>query len=107
MKKNYFETSTHLIHEYFSLEPKKLAKAESQVRYAVETVRKQQNAVLNAIEGAQMQTLSKGVQKITPAFQWAQSLDHVFLNVKFATRMDSPGCLDTFDPNISIGNNTF
>ena len=25
MKKNYFETSTHLIHEYFSLEPKKLA----------------------------------------------------------------------------------
>ena len=54
-----------------------------------------------------MQTLSKGVQKITPAFQWAQSLDHVFLNVKFATRMDSPGCLDTFDPNITIGNNTF
>jgi hypothetical protein len=81
--------------------------AESQVRNAVETVRKQQNAVLNAIEGAQMQSLSKGVQKITPAFQWAQSLDHVFLNVKFATRMDSPGCLDTFDRNISIGNNSF
>jgi hypothetical protein len=29
------------------------------------------------------------------------------LSVKFATRMDSPGCLDTFDPNITISSNAF
>lgn len=51
--------------------------------------------------------MSKGVTKISPAFQWAQSLDHVFLSVKFAKRMDSPGCLDTFDKNITLGNNSF
>jgi len=54
-----------------------------------------------------MSTMTKGVIDINPAFQWAQSLDHVILSVKFATRMDSPGCLDTFDPNITLGNNTF
>ena len=54
-----------------------------------------------------MLTLSKGVIKISPAFQWAQSLDHVYLSVKFAKRMDSPGCLDTFDKNITLGNNSF
>ncbi len=63
--------------------------------------------MLNVLDGAQLLTLSKGVTKISPAFQWAQSLDHVFLSVKFATRMDSPGCLDTFDKNISLGNNSF
>jgi hypothetical protein len=54
-----------------------------------------------------MSTMTKGVIDINPAFQWAQSLDHVILSVKFTTRMDSPGCLDTFDPNITLGNNTF
>ena len=29
------------------------------------------------------------------------------LEVKFATRMDSPGCLDTFDPNITIQEDRF
>ncbi len=29
------------------------------------------------------------------------------LSVKFATRMDSPGCLDTFDPNITITKDAF
>jgi hypothetical protein len=47
-------------------------------------------------------TMTKGVTEISPAFQWAQSLDNVMLSVKFATRMDSPGCLDTFDPNVTI-----
>ena len=42
--------------------------AESVARNAVDQVRKQQNAVLNAIEGAQMLTLSKGVTHINPAF---------------------------------------
>ena len=54
-----------------------------------------------------MLTMTKGVTEISPAFMWAQSLDHVMLSVKFATRMDSPGCLDTFDPNITINSTHF
>ena len=55
-----------------------------------------------------MQALSnKQVTVISPAFQWAQSLDHVVLSIKLATRMDSPGCLDTFDQNITLTENAF
>jgi hypothetical protein len=31
----------------------------------------------------------------------------VSLSVKFATRMDSPGCLDTFDQNVTIEERRF
>lgn len=54
-----------------------------------------------------MLTMTKGVTVISPAFQWAQSLDHVLLSIKLATRMDSPGCLDTFSPNITFGEKKF
>ena len=33
-------------------------------------------------------------QTIYPAFQWAQSLNNIFIEIKFAHRHDSPGCLD-------------
>ena len=46
-------------------------------------------------------------QKVTPALQWAQSLDSVFLEIKFAHRHDSPGCLEMSDLNINITNSTF
>ena len=41
-------------------------------------------------------------QKITyknifPASQWAQSLDNIFIEIKFAHRHDSPGCLEVED----------
>jgi len=41
IKKNYFDTCTYLLQEYFSLEPKKLSKAESSVWNAIDQVRKQ------------------------------------------------------------------
>jgi len=42
---------------------------------------------------------------LAPAFQWAQSLDNVFINIKYATRFDTPGCLETFNENITIEEN--
>lgn len=33
-------------------------------------------------------------QKVIPVYQWAQSLDNIYIEVKFAHRFDSPGCLD-------------
>ncbi len=39
---------------------------------------------------------------ISPAFRWAQSLEQVFLEIKWATRFDSPACLDTFDHDYRV-----
>ena len=41
---------------------------------------------------------------ISPAFQWAQSLNQTFLEVKYSTRFDSPACLDIFDTEFHIDN---
>ena len=49
--------------------------------------------VLQKLEEARQQKVSV----LSPAFRWAQSLDSVFLEVKWATRFDSPACLDTFE----------
>ena len=41
--------------------------------------------------------------QLSPAFQWAQSLDTVFLNVKFSSRMDGPTTvLNVVDENVTI-----
>lgn len=44
------------------------------------------------------------IQKITPVFKWAQSKSKIFINVKFAHRWDSPGCLDLWNLNFEIIN---
>ena len=48
--------------------------------------------------------IPKSIPVISPAFQWAQSLNQTFLEVKFSTRFDSPACLDTFDSEFHIEN---
>ena len=42
------------------------------------------------------------VQTVSPAFQWAQSPEKVFLDVKFSHRFDSPGCLELASPFVNI-----
>ena len=45
-------------------------------------------------------------QKVIPAVQWAQNMSHIFLEVKFSHRHDSPGCLEVNNLNINITNNS-
>ena len=45
-------------------------------------------------------------QTVFPAFQWAQSMDDVFLELKFSHRHDTPGCLEMKNMNVDIQNNT-
>lgn len=42
------------------------------------------------------------VQVVSPAFQWAQSPDTVYLDVKFSHRFDSPGCLELGNRYVNI-----
>ena len=48
----------------------------------------------------------KEYQTVSPAFKWAQSLDDIFLEIKFAHRHDSPGCLEIKDMNVDIKNDS-
>ena len=41
-------------------------------------------------------------KNIYPASQWAQSLDNIYVEIKFAHRHDSPGCLEVEDRKIDI-----
>ena len=41
-------------------------------------------------------------KNIFPASQWAQSLDNIFIEIKFAHRHDSPGCLEVEDKKIDL-----
>ena len=49
----------------------------------------------------------KDYQIVSPAFQWAQSLSYIFIEVKFAHRHDSPGCLEINDLKVDINGNHF
>ena len=48
----------------------------------------------------------KEYQIVSPAFKWAQSLEDIFLEIKFAHRHDSPGCLEIKDMNVDIKNDS-
>ena len=48
----------------------------------------------------------KQYQTVSPAFKWAQSLEDIFLEIKFAHRHDSPGCLEIKDMNVDIKNDS-
>ena len=43
-------------------------------------------------------------QIISPAFQWAQSLNDIYIEIKFSHRLDSPGCLELNNLNVTIKN---
>lgn len=42
------------------------------------------------------------VQTVSPALEWAQSPDEVFINVKFAHKLDAPATLDVVADNVTI-----
>ena len=48
----------------------------------------------------------KEYQTISPAFKWAQSLDDIFIEIKYAHRHDSPGCLEIKDMKVKIKNDS-
>ena len=48
----------------------------------------------------------KEYQTISPAFKWAQSLEDIFIEIKYAHRHDSPGCLEIKDMDIDIKNDS-
>ena len=81
---------------------KRVKQAESTIRNSIAQVRHEQDNLLNIFNEVNL----KSIPVISPAFRWAQSLTHVYLEVKFSTRFDSPACLDLFDQHYEIKNVT-
>ena len=81
---------------------KRLIQAENTIRNAIAQVRHDQDSLLNIFN----ELSPKTIPVLSPAFRWAQSLTHVYLEVKFSTRFDSPACLDLFDQHYEIVNVT-
>eukprot|EP00968_Pinguiococcus_pyrenoidosus_P018681 scaffold1954_cov268-Pinguiococcus_pyrenoidosus.AAC.118 len=69
---------------------------EAEYNLASRTLKKQLGSLKTAIEGA------KTTQVVNPAFEWAQSPNEVFLNVKFAHKLDAPATLDVKVQNVTI-----
>lgn len=46
-------------------------------------------------------------QVVSPAFQWTQSMTNIYIQIKFAHRHDSPGCLEIKNQSIEIYKNMF
>lgn len=45
---------------------------------------------------------NKAYQLVSPAFQWAQSPNKVYLNIKFSHRLEAPGCNSIKDSIVNI-----
>lgn len=73
---------------------------------AIQFVKGKQEEIMNIFETKQqMSSFSKNIPVIQPALRWAQNTNQVFIEVKFATRFDSPACLDIFDSVIRVDKN--
>jgi hypothetical protein len=59
-----------------------------------------ENLITQASSWGKMSTLA-------PAFQWAQSPNSTFLEIKFSHRLDSPGCSVLNDLKVEISSNHF
>ena len=57
------------------------------------------------LQSAKLQ--DNGYVERTPPSEWAQSLDDVFIRVKFAQRHDIPGCINYEDLDIKFGKDRF
>ena len=49
-----------------------------------------------------IQNVNKKIQIVAPAFQWAQSLSNIYLNVKYSTKLDSPGYLEVTNETVNF-----
>mmetsp|Transcript_14615 Transcript_14615/g.17019 ORF Transcript_14615/g.17019 Transcript_14615/m.17019 type:complete len:260 (-) Transcript_14615:61-840(-) len=52
-----------------------------------------------------IQSANRAMSKVTPAFEWAQSADQVFISVKFAHKLDTPACIDVEVDKVDIQEN--
>ena len=99
--KNFYTSASYLFQNYYK--KRNLSqKAIWAYRDAMKGTKKQL---------ADLAKLSKRQQtsyvERSPPTEWAQSLDEIQLRIKFSLRHGVPGCVETFDQNITFGRDSF
>ena len=84
--------------DYYLTELSKLGiKYKENVEISLNTLLTQVNEVYNRHKYSE-----DDYQKVIPASRWAQNMNEVFIEIKFAHRHDSPGCLEMKNLKIEI-----
>lgn len=109
VRANLFKTGHYMIDQRFAGEDQSddnlnlLKRTLEVVQIAVNKVRSEQDEVLHTLDLLERKSsASKNIPKLEPSLRWAQSPNNIFIEVKYATRFDSPACLDIFDQDIKI-----
>uniref|UniRef100_A0A0G4F358 CS domain-containing protein n=1 Tax=Chromera velia CCMP2878 TaxID=1169474 RepID=A0A0G4F358_9ALVE len=74
----------------------------SSVRAAVQTVKNKADELIRLLNKD-----AETIQVMSPAFQWAQSADSIFLNIKFSFRWSAPGALSVENEVIEANGSSF
>ena len=107
VENNYFASADYLINKAFKEQTqdnkKQLEQAQGLVLSAIQRVRSGHDSILEVFEKTQMLTsYTQNIPEISPSVKWHQSENNVNLEVKFATRIDSPACMDLYDQKIEL-----
>lgn len=98
VKAGLFEAAETLIQDYFL---KKEDNLENHFKFGA-------NSYKNKLDNLHKLSLAFGKSvQMAPAFKWGQSLEEIVILVKFANRIDSPGCLDVSDKIVEISKDAF
>eukprot|EP01017_Pseudomicrothorax_dubius_P027684 TRINITY_DN3225_c0_g1_i5.p1 TRINITY_DN3225_c0_g1~~TRINITY_DN3225_c0_g1_i5.p1 ORF type:complete len:310 (+),score=63.46 TRINITY_DN3225_c0_g1_i5:267-1196(+) len=93
MRKGFLGASYILVEDYFL---EKGIDVVDTVRFVSTQMKKELDGLLSLV------THKREIKIVQPVLHWAQSEAFIVLQVKFAHRFDSPGCLDVKHENIKI-----
>lgn len=100
INKNFYDSAEYLFDNYY--------KKRNLSQKAIYEFRKAMKNSTHHME--ELEKLAKRQQtsylERSPPTQWAQSLDEIQMEVKFALRHGVPGCIHTFDTNITFTKDT-
>ena len=103
LKNNMFQTNDYLLNEYFYKDDTlELEKVLEEVKVGINTVNVKYDSLLTKIHDE----LKKPIVMAAP-FHWAQSLNQIEMEIKFAYRFDVAGCADLFNETTKITKDVF
>jgi hypothetical protein len=74
-------------------------------KYVREVVKQQRQKLDNLVQ--KLDPKHATIQRVSPAFQWAQNSSAVFLQIKYAARFNAPGSLDLKPVNVTFTDTQF
>ena len=89
LRRGWFDAADAVLRACLAEDDGRLAQA---VRTGADASKRRLDALLAQATAAAQRRAQQ--HSLEPAFQWAQSADSVFVNVKFAHKLDAPACID-------------